>query len=44
MSLKELMEEHVQKHCKGCKEECDGIRLTVDNKTKCNRDVKVNAN
>lgn len=40
-TTQELMKEHVQEKCRYCtKKDCDGIHVTVDNKTRCERDEK----
>ena len=37
----ELMEEHVKEYCKYCTlKECDGIRVTINGKTKCAKEEK----
>lgn len=38
-TTQELIQEHVQEKCRYCtKEKCDGIRVTVNNETKCEKD------
>lgn len=39
MTLEELIKEHLRDKCKYCNlKECDGIHITIDKKTRCNRD------
>lgn len=41
MSGEELMQEHLADKCKYCDlQDCDGIRITERNTTRCNRDEK----
>lgn len=39
MSIQEKIQEHVKEKCEGCKNKnCGGIHITVEGKTKCDRD------
>lgn len=41
MSGQDLIKEHLAEKCKHCDlQDCDGIRITRDRKTKCDRDEK----
>ena len=41
MSGQDLIKEHLEDKCKHCDLRCyDGIRITTDRKTKCDRDEK----
>lgn len=38
-TTQELIKEHLEKKCKGCKiKDCNGIHITVDRKTRCDKD------
>lgn len=38
-TTQELIQEHVQEKCRYCtKENCDGIHVTIDKKTRCEKD------
>ena len=38
MTIQEKIQEHVKEECRYCREEeCNGIHITADNKTKCNK-------
>lgn len=38
MTIEQLFKEHVKTVCKDCTiKDCDGIHITTDNKTKCER-------
>lgn len=42
MSAEELIKQHLEDKCKYCDiQHCDGIRITRDNKTRCDRDEKI---
>lgn len=39
MTTQEKIQEHVQEQCRYClKKNCNGIHITVDGKTKCDKD------
>lgn len=41
MSNAELIKEHLEDKCKYCNiKDCEGIHITIDRKTKCDRDEK----
>lgn len=41
MSAEDLIKQHYDDKCKYCDlQYCDGIRVTIDRKTKCDRDEK----
>lgn len=41
MSNQDLIKKHVKDKCKYCDiKECDGIHITIDRKTRCDRDEK----
>lgn len=41
MSNAELIQEHLENKCKHCNiKDCEGIHITIDRKTKCDRDEK----
>ena len=41
MSAEELIKQHLEDKCKYCDQQCcDGIHITRDRKTKCDRDEK----
>lgn len=38
MTIQELIQEHVQEQCRYCtKQECNGIHVTEDKKTRCDK-------
>ena len=42
MSAEDLIKEHLNDKCKYCDlKECDGIHITIDKKTRCDRDEQV---
>ncbi len=39
MTIQELIKEHLKNKCKGCKiEDCSGITITQNGKTKCTKE------
>ncbi len=39
MSIQDKIKEHVQEKCRDCtRKECDGIHVTIDKKTRCEKD------
>lgn len=39
MTNEELIKEHLEDKCKYCNiKDCDGIHITIDHKTRCNKD------
>lgn len=42
MTREELIKQHLEDKCKYCdtQQDCNGIRITTDNKTRCDRDEK----
>lgn len=39
MTNEELIKEHLENKCKYCDiKDCDGIHITIDHKTRCNKD------
>ena len=38
MTTQELIKKHIEEKCKECTNVCDGIHITVEGKTKCDRD------
>lgn len=41
MTMQELIEEHQHEKCRYCDiQNCDGIHITRDNKTRCDKDEK----
>ena len=41
MSSEELIKEHLENKCKYCEiKECNGISITTDRKTRCEKDEK----
>lgn len=41
MSIQEKIQEHVKEKCRDClKEDCDGIHITNDEKTRCDADER----
>lgn len=42
MSGQDLIKQHKQDKCSNCKiKNCNGIHITIDRKTKCDRDEKI---
>lgn len=38
-TIQELIQEHVQERCRYCiRKECNGIHVTIDKKTRCEKD------
>lgn len=37
MTTQELIKKHIEEKCKECTNVCDGIHITRDNKTRCDK-------